>query len=93
MLSFTLGDEKMEIKCQANVLFSTKGEIQPLWLRFKDEQGELHKLTVKRCRQTGFPLSTSIMFEITAHDESMEYVITVRFDKNTYEWQIIDIKS
>ena len=46
-------EQSVNIPCQVCAVTSTKGEITPLWCRYQDEQGEIHKLVIGKAYWSG----------------------------------------
>jgi hypothetical protein len=85
-------EQSVNIPCQVCAVTSTKGEITPLWCRYQDEQGEIHKLVIDEAKPTG-PLQVvcNMFFECTAEVDSCKKMFVLAMDSSTRKWSIIRI--
>jgi len=54
----------MDIPCQVNVLFSTKGDIEPQWVRFRNVDGEIETIKITMSKQTNRLPSNTVFFHV-----------------------------
>ena len=85
-------DQSVNIPCQVCTVTSTKGEITPLWCRYQDGQGEVHKLVIHEAKPTGpSQVVCNMFFECTAEVDGCKKMFILAMDGSTRKWSIIRI--
>lgn len=85
-------EQSVTIPCQVCAVTSTKGEITPLWCRYQDEQGEIHKLVIDEAKPTGSSqVICNMFFECTAEMDGYKKMFILAMDSNSHKWSIIRI--
>lgn len=79
----------LNIPCQVCSVTSTKGEITPLWVRFKDEEGEVQKIDISDTKKSGANGIHTLFFECTGICGEVSCMIKLRYDPSTQLWTII----
>ena len=85
-------DQSVNIPCQVCTVTSTKDEITPLWCRYQDGQGEVHKLVIDEAKPTGpSQVVCNMFFECTAEVDGCKKMFILAMDGSTRKWSIIRI--
>ena len=85
-------DQSVNIPCQVCTVTSTKGEITPLWCRYQDGQGDVHKLVIDEAKPTGpSQVVCNMFFECTAEVDGCKKMFILAMDGSTRKWSIIRI--
>lgn len=83
----------MNIPCQVCYVTSTTGEVKPLWCEFKNEEGEIVKLTIISVKPAGVGSIHARFYECTAEAESgTSCLFKLSFDPGTQKWAIVGKK-
>lgn len=81
--------ESLNIPCQVCSVTSTQGVITPIWCRFRDEEGEVQKLTIEQAVRSGPEGIQSLFFDCSAVYQQRKIQFTLRMDDLTHKWSIV----
>jgi len=78
----------MDIPCQVNVLFSTKGDIEPQWVRFRNVDGEIETIKITMSKQTNRLPSNTVFFSCEGVYGARVMNFTLKYEGNTGRWTL-----
>lgn len=85
-------ERNVDIPCQVCSITSTKGDVAPLWCRYRNEQGEICKLDIIEAKPTGpAQVICNMFFECTAAVDERKVAFILKLDGSSHRWAIIRI--